>query len=335
MDGYSQCGPSQVTRSLALNATQVLHQPTIPKPMQQVENSICFKDTSRSRLDCNTGGSRTLAQDAVQESSGRNCPHSSYTDKDSMKSYGETFNVRRLKGADINNTVELSITASEAVAIHETVKSGLDLEALTMEDVLEAALRMKQSRLEMLEDTSYCSYQSSEENESFSDLDDLTMEDAFKDVGVSCNTYYQCASDLAISQVKETPVSQNAKHCSFKEFCSQEDNLDVVARQTTSDINSNLNAIVPKYLSLESPCCQRQMEISDHLVLDLNTSNVGRYDPLPPKNPEVLISAQVNSFCSLKGKKWVIYYYYYYNCLQENLDNYVHLYCLFSCFLSK
>ncbi|KAF3434232.1 hypothetical protein FNV43_RR25335 [Rhamnella rubrinervis] len=67
----------------------------------------------------------------------------------SVRHYGEKFSVKYHKDANISEAVELSTAASEALVIHETMKS--DSEALEAAAVLEVALRVKQARLDCLE----------------------------------------------------------------------------------------------------------------------------------------------------------------------------------------
>ncbi|EOY19617.1 Uncharacterized protein TCM_044754 isoform 1 [Theobroma cacao] len=122
----------------------------------------------------------------------------------------EKVTVRNLKGIDIMDAVELSIAASETLVIHELVKSDPASEAFSTAAVLEAALQVKQARLEISEDAFDCSSEKSDEIDFLLDLDDLTMADAFEDVGLSIrglDDQHACGSDESL--VKDTPVSEN------------------------------------------------------------------------------------------------------------------------------
>ncbi|KAK8276778.1 hypothetical protein V6Z12_D10G223300 [Gossypium hirsutum] len=122
----------------------------------------------------------------------------------------EKVTVRNLKSTDIKDAVELSIAASEALVIHELVKSDSGAEALPTAAVLEAALQVKQARLESSEDAFDFPTETSDEMDFLSDLDDLTMADAFEDVGLSFSCFsnqHACGSDVSL--VKDTPVSED------------------------------------------------------------------------------------------------------------------------------
>ncbi|CAI0421530.1 unnamed protein product [Linum tenue] len=109
---------------------------------------------------------------------------------------------------DINGAIELSIAASEALVIHELMKTELSSEGFSTGSILEAALRVKQARLleEGMEDEGYSNYEV-DEVDSLADLDDSVMRDAFMDVGLSLDCAHVSGSD--ISHVKETPMEEN------------------------------------------------------------------------------------------------------------------------------
>ncbi|GMI80432.1 hypothetical protein HRI_001712500 [Hibiscus trionum] len=122
----------------------------------------------------------------------------------------EKVAVRNRKSTDIKAAVELSIAASEALVIHELVRSESASEAFPTEAVLEAALQVKKARLESSEGPFDCPTETSDEMDFLSDLDDLTMADAFEDVGLSfslCSNQHACGSDVSL--VKDTPVSED------------------------------------------------------------------------------------------------------------------------------
>ncbi|GKV39663.1 hypothetical protein SLEP1_g47401 [Rubroshorea leprosula] len=124
----------------------------------------------------------------------------------------EKLNVKNFEDSDSSDAVELSVAASEALVIHELVNSRS--EALGTEAVLEAALQVKQARLESLEGVSSCPTEETDEIDFLSDLDDLTMMDAFEDVGLSFSSFsnqHACGSDICL--VKDSPMSKNCDGC--------------------------------------------------------------------------------------------------------------------------
>ncbi|XP_019055070.1 PREDICTED: uncharacterized protein LOC104607858 isoform X2 [Nelumbo nucifera] len=145
----------------------------------------------------------------------------------------EKSNSRRLKTANFEDAIELSIAASEALVISELVKNSAALESLSANSVLEVALRVKEARngnllLDGLDDASTCSSKGVDETELLLDLDEDFMEDAFEDVGISvkwvsssCNN--QCGFNLAtkdacspsriFSHVLDTPASGKQDAC--------------------------------------------------------------------------------------------------------------------------
>ncbi|GLT46010.1 hypothetical protein SLA2020_198010 [Shorea laevis] len=135
------------------------------------------------------------------------------TDKGDCRELSEEkLNVKNVEDGDISDAVELSVAASEALVIHELVNSRS--EALATEAVLEAALQVKQARLESLEGVSSCPTEEPDEIDFLSDLDDLTMLDAFEDVGLSFSSFsnqHACGSDICL--VKDSPMSKNCDGC--------------------------------------------------------------------------------------------------------------------------
>ncbi|KAK8662043.1 hypothetical protein V6N13_091631 [Hibiscus sabdariffa] len=118
---------------------------------------------------------------------------------------------RNHKSTDIKDAVELSIAASEALVIHELVRSESASEAFPTAAVLEAALQVKQARLESSEGSFDCPTETSDQMDFLSDLDDLTMADAFEDVGLSFSCFsnqHACGSEVSL--VKDTPVSEDS-----------------------------------------------------------------------------------------------------------------------------
>lgn len=160
--------------------------------------------------------------------------------KDRGCQHEEKCNVICIKDADISDAVELSISASEALVIHKFMKTGSSSEALTKQAILEAALRIKQARLESSEDAFGCPSDEADEIDFLSDLDDSIMEDAYLDVGLSFSAHGdEHLRDLDVSQVEDTPVLENQhleKGSEQVQLLPQQNNAD-----DDSDFGSNLS----------------------------------------------------------------------------------------------
>lgn len=120
--------------------------------------------------------------------------------RQSRKKLEEKIGSVSILKADINDTVELSIAASEALAISELMKTGLPDDILPATAILEVTLRVKQARKECCLDESGNGSASLDdddnENDHLSDLDESNMEDAFEDVGLSVSQVVATPDDL-------------------------------------------------------------------------------------------------------------------------------------------
>ncbi|KAL0464240.1 UNVERIFIED_CONTAM: hypothetical protein Slati_0311600 [Sesamum latifolium] len=108
----------------------------------------------------------------------------------------------------VADAVELCIAASEALVINEVIESNSFAEPSSASAILEAALRMKQARLEAWKTRLIGFTDEISEIDNLSDLDDITMESAYEDAGIHFN-------ELSVSQVKDTFDSEcegNVKH---------------------------------------------------------------------------------------------------------------------------
>nr|XP_043607324.1 uncharacterized protein LOC122579262 [Erigeron canadensis]XP_043607325.1 uncharacterized protein LOC122579262 [Erigeron canadensis]XP_043607326.1 uncharacterized protein LOC122579262 [Erigeron canadensis]XP_043607327.1 uncharacterized protein LOC122579262 [Erigeron canadensis] len=112
---------------------------------------------------------------------------------------------------DFVNAIELTIAASEALEIHEIVKHVPITESSIGLAVLEAALRVKQARLEDCIETSSSSFEESNEIDCdvLSDLDELAMADAYEDVGLTVNGHSDQSAYGSLSHVKDSYASEN------------------------------------------------------------------------------------------------------------------------------
>ncbi|KAI3740592.1 hypothetical protein L2E82_31060 [Cichorium intybus] len=122
---------------------------------------------------------------------------------------------------DIFNAIELAVAASEALIIHELVKDEPSTQLSSLSSVLEAAIRVKQARLE--ENQENLDFEESDEVDFLSDLDELTMVDAYEDVGLMGLTSHGDLSGYeSVSHVKD---SYGGQENDFNSNSSKEDML--------------------------------------------------------------------------------------------------------------
>lgn len=127
---------------------------------------------------------------------------------------GRKVDVRKLHSADVNDAVELSIAASEAMVIAEMILLDSQSDKLATAS-LEAALHVKEARkqcfLEELEHSCGSSESDLDETDGLSELDETEMLDAFQDVGLSL-VQTACASQgQNISGLKQE-ISHASSH---------------------------------------------------------------------------------------------------------------------------
>ncbi|XP_040993448.1 uncharacterized protein LOC121240062 isoform X1 [Juglans microcarpa x Juglans regia] len=228
------------------------------------------------------GGPNLLPLSCVHETVESVYPPSPSNNKDSERQYEEKFNFGFLNCADVNEAVELSIAASEALVIHELVKRELASMALPTESVLEVALQVKQARLEILEEAFSFQTEESDICYSLSDLDDVAMTDAFEDVGLSYNNPDdQCACDSAQSHVKETPLFENRSI-----FHNGLNHIDIRSQQVDSNListhrhledNMGMDVQLTKDLCPGSLDCERKRKRSHGPVQVSTTSKLAAY----------------------------------------------------------
>ncbi|ONI20975.1 hypothetical protein PRUPE_2G044000 [Prunus persica] len=290
-NGSSQCSPTQpLDTSLEhLEFNKVV-------PAQLNDTSVGSKVKNCSEIHLNVGGINSLPLKSIQKPVEDIVPQGPSNTKISASHFGEKLNAKYLKAADITDAVELSIAASEALVIHETVMSGLALEVLPTALVLEIALRVKKARLEWLEDSLDSPAEETDKSDSLSDLDDFTMADVYADVGLSLSIPSdECALDSAISQVKETPVSENQYEC-----VNLSDSLDLKAQHVKFDEISVQRELVENLvtdirsredLRPASVNCEKE-EFCDQPVLGSNVCSVARYDPSALKTSDGIIVKQ-------------------------------------------
>ncbi|GJY59980.1 hypothetical protein Tco_0459872 [Tanacetum coccineum] len=108
--------------------------------------------------------------------------------------------------ASMNDPVELAIVASEAFTIHEVVKDETSMKLPVASAVLEAAIRVKQTRLEDFKENYSSSVEESNDIDFdfLSDLDELTMADAYEDVGLTVTSHGDLSGYGSMSHVRDT-----------------------------------------------------------------------------------------------------------------------------------
>nr|XP_016470426.1 PREDICTED: uncharacterized protein LOC107792705 isoform X2 [Nicotiana tabacum] len=134
---------------------------------------------------------------------------------DTNKGDGQEGNVSLCEVNHTDDAVELSIAASEALVIHEMFKTESFSKRIPTSTVLEAALQVKQARLEAWKESHescHCDTEETSEIDFLSDSEDLRMEAAFEDVGLSASDSADMHfHDLNVSHVKDTLASQNQR----------------------------------------------------------------------------------------------------------------------------
>ncbi|KAA8519259.1 hypothetical protein F0562_013515 [Nyssa sinensis] len=252
--------------------------------MQQTETSAGQEKDDQCNMDHYAGLVNLPPLTPQKKTFEYSVPQSLANNKDSEIKHGE--NVRHLKVADANDAVELSIAASEALVIHELVKSGSSTNFLPAAAVLEVALRVKQARLKDLEEIFHYPTEEISEIDFLSDLDESTMADAFEDVGLSVNGPNDLhACDSFISQVKDTLTSENHDGCDKKNKNEGHGTPevgydDIYTKQRLRD-ELDIDIQVRKELQLEFFDGDGEKKLTDDLALGLNASNEAcKNDPM-------------------------------------------------------
>ena len=221
-------------------------------------------------------------------------PQSVTNNKDSKRTNQEKPSIRCLEVAQVHDAAELSIAASEALVIHELLKSESPSESVPAAAVLEVALRVKQARLEALEDSVHHKTVEIEDVDFLSDLSDSTMINAFVDVGLfDLGSHDQCSGGSIISRVEDTPISENC--CCFDDKSKHVDpgaqnvDSDDISIQKQSEEILDID-VGPRNLPVEYLYSEGQANPSDDPAFDLNGPCF-----VSPINPILCQSVQDNS----------------------------------------
>ncbi|XP_072969200.1 uncharacterized protein [Typha angustifolia] len=138
------------------------------------------------------------------------------TEKNSGQKFLGEVDPRKLK-AGIGDAVELSIAASEAIVIAEMVCHSLHSDSLPAAAILEAALRLKQARNQFFlndteADSTFVDHEVDETN-LLLELDENSMSDAFRDVGLSFPQSIQSSDNSFHGGLSsDDAVSSDPKH---------------------------------------------------------------------------------------------------------------------------
>ncbi|KAK0592823.1 hypothetical protein LWI29_026052 [Acer saccharum] len=230
--------PGQQDETSASNVNKTIINKVLP--LQQAESSAGTEDKSyQLKTDNNAGDGNSLPPTSIQKVSESLGIQSPVLKLDSERQSERNSNVRYLQVADVSDAVELSISASEALVIHELVKSESASEALPAAAVIEAALQVKQARLEGLEDAFHYpseAFKEIDEIDILSDLDDWDIADACEDVGLSfIDPDNKLSGGSDASQVKFIPSAENHYGCD-NEF----KHIDVQAQQEKHHVDPAL-----------------------------------------------------------------------------------------------
>ncbi|XP_054816742.1 uncharacterized protein LOC129316374 isoform X2 [Prosopis cineraria] len=241
-----------------LNASDNLVTSSKVLSVQPTKNSIDFGENLHSMRGNHASEQNMLPCfiPATVKMDGPKCPSDNV---DSARKQREKSNVTSFKNSDISNAVELSIAASEALVIHEIVKMESVSETYPAEAVLEVALRVKQARLDGLEDGFHSSNEDSDWSDTLSDLNDFNMEDAYEDVGLPSGSFLEEHHSLAMTQVKDISDAANYHDCDNKlgEHISQLVNLDDNSAKKHLEVNAEMELQQNETSPVHSICCER------------------------------------------------------------------------------
>jgi hypothetical protein len=200
------------------------------------------------------------------------------------QSSGGKVDIQKLRNADADGAVELSIAASEAMVIADMILNDCQPDKLTAA-ALGAALHVKEARKQcLLEETEHnCgSFQNDlDESDWLAELDEIEMLDVYEDVGL-CTVQTACLSqghnrtDLKqrISQPSCAPCDLEADNldiCSSEEqnrkWHSQDANTNDYDHVPDSLANTNsagtlLKELTPGYDSVKQPALDKAISCS-------------------------------------------------------------------------
>ncbi|XP_024983838.1 uncharacterized protein LOC112519799 isoform X3 [Cynara cardunculus var. scolymus] len=170
---------------------------------------------------------------------------------------------RSLK-VDVDDAVELAVAASEALTIHEVVKDEPSSELLMASTVLEAAMRVKQARLEDLEETLSCCGGECNDIDFLSDLDESTMADAYENVGLTVSGHGHLSAYESVSRIKDSYASEsymsNVKQKGNEPGCLEVDSGSILPKQQHKQVNSASMLLKRGLESVKGDTCKEQVD---------------------------------------------------------------------------
>nr|XP_025624799.1 uncharacterized protein LOC112716944 isoform X1 [Arachis hypogaea] len=221
--------------------------------LQPVQTSIDFGQNMRSVTE-HLAYEQNLLPASVPETVKRDDMLKSPTDtNDVIRQHKVKSNIKCFTSDSISDAVELSVAASEVLAIHDLVKMESVSELMHTENVLEVALRMKQARLEGWDNGFQSSSEDSDCSDSLSDLNDFVMEEAYEDIGLlsSVSVEEHLCSSIR-SQSNAVPLAENYSRCNAKHS----------EKELTSHV-ANVDMEMERHQKTDSPldslCCEREM----------------------------------------------------------------------------
>ncbi|KAJ3669355.1 hypothetical protein LUZ60_011305 [Juncus effusus] len=153
-----------------------------------------------------------------------------------------------LSQTDIEEAIELSIAASEAMVISKLALNEFNNLSFHSSGAIQAAIRVKQARNELeKEGFNHFMYNSDREidySDLFMDLDEFEMADAFNDVGLCDNL-----SNIGSYNEIDANTDSTLVPCSLKENGNLNTPLNL--REENMDINQNLEPSINDFAELE------------------------------------------------------------------------------------
>ncbi|GMH19382.1 hypothetical protein Nepgr_021223 [Nepenthes gracilis] len=205
MDGISSHISSphvDISQAVRMKSSQVLS-------LHPAETLFDSTEIKESNVDHDPGDLRFFPSTSNCRKSGDVfCP--ALTNAEDVEQLNPLFYAKHPQDAEINDAVELSVAASEALVIHELLGNESSSEVLSAAQILELALRVKQARLEGLDNSFTYSIERCNSIGALSNMDDSYMVDEYEDgdllINCSDNTFIK---DSVTSQGKDTPVSRS------------------------------------------------------------------------------------------------------------------------------
>ncbi|MED6198652.1 hypothetical protein PIB30_068506 [Stylosanthes scabra] len=252
--------------------------------LQPVQASIDFGQHMRSVTD-HLVYEHNLLPASIPETVKRDISKSPTDTNDVIRQHKVKSNIKCFTSDSISDAVELSIAASEVLAIHDLVNMESFSELMHTENVLEVALRMKLARLVGLDNGFHSSSEDSNSGDSLSDLNDFVMEEAYEDIGLLSGVSVE--EHLCNSIGSQPNGVSIAKNYSEKEITSHVANVDV-------EMEMHKKTDSP----LDSLCCEREMH-SDGPGLGSTTlrhveNSLPTSQPSVQNNSNALAQNQVN-----------------------------------------